>query len=62
MKEELIQVILEFFEWNEICNRDWEYSEKENLNRAENILEDFQNSEYIDLEKYLIDHHKNNDS
>ncbi len=36
-KENAIELILEHFEWKEICNNDWEYSEKENLERAEGI-------------------------
>lgn len=61
MKGKLIQVILEFFEWNELCNKDWEYSENDNLKRAEEIYENYNDSKYTDLDKYLIDHNKNNE-
>lgn len=54
MKEKAIQIILEYFEWNEICNQDWGYSEKANLERAENIYEEFIDS----IDEFLIDNYK----
>lgn len=51
------QIILEYFEWNEICNPDWEYSERDNLARVENIFDDYisQSHWYKILEQYLHD-------
>lgn len=52
-QEMKIQIVLEHFERNEICNSDWLELEWANIKRAEDILRDFSPSSKNELYKYL---------